>query len=63
MPRIFVYDGREFQDPDPGMTVQDVQNAYAEFMPEVRNAKVNHQTKAGNEYYTFEARVGTKGSR
>ena len=63
MPRIFVYDGREFQDPDPEMSVQDVQNAYAEFMPEVRNAKVNHHTQAGTEYYTFEARVGTKGAR
>lgn len=38
--RIFVYDGREFEDPDPKMTIDEVRLYYANFFPELGTAEV-----------------------
>ena len=35
MARIFVYDGREFPDPDPGMSVEQVKGTLADFYGEI----------------------------
>ena len=62
MVRIFIYDGREFEDPDPEMTVEQVKTSLADFYGELANATVN-ETKRGNDtIYQFNKRVGTKGA-
>ena len=46
MARVFVYDDREFPDPDPEMTVDQVKATLADFYGEIANASVK-QTKQG----------------
>ena len=61
MARIFICDGREHDDPDPGRTVQQVRDLFAQFYGEVANATVK-ETKRGNDtVYEFVKKVGTKG--
>ena len=38
MARIFVYDDREFPDPDPQMSVEQVKSTLADFYGEIANA-------------------------
>ncbi len=40
MTRIFVYDDREFPDPDPQMSVEQVKNTLSDFYREIANASV-----------------------
>ena len=40
MTRIFVYDDREFPDPDPQMSVEQVKATLADFYGEIANASV-----------------------
>ncbi len=69
MARIFIYDNREFPDPDPKLTVDQVRQNMAAFFPELANAEVKGPTKRPNpkepgvtdDVYTFVKRVGTKG--
>ena len=75
MPRVFVYDGREFPDIDPKMTIDEVRQHYAGFFPELSNAdtketkrKVPEATINGviipahdDDIIDFKKRVGTKG--
>ncbi len=69
--RIFVYDGREFQDPDPKMTPDEIRQYYVTFFPELANAEilapVNRPVKAPEEgveaVIEFKRRVGTKGKK
>lgn len=64
--RIFVYDGREFNDPDPNMSVEEVRQTLVPHFAELANASVT-QTKRTNkdgsedEVHTFTKRVGSKG--
>jgi len=68
-PRIFVYDGREFSDPDPKMTTDEVRQYYATFFPELANAEVlaavarDSKTAPGTreDVTEFRRRTGTKG--
>lgn len=61
--RIFVYDGREFPDPSPDLTVEDVRRQLAEFFPELVNADTREERRGDEEMrYTFSRRIGTKGS-
>ena len=62
MARIFVYDDREFPDPDPGMTVDEVKATLADFYGEVANASVKETRRGGDTIYEFQRRVGTKGA-
>lgn len=39
MVRIFVYDGREFPDPDPKLSTDEVRQSMANFFPELSNAE------------------------
>lgn len=71
MARIFIYDNREFPDPDPKLTVDQVRQNMAAFFPELANAEVKGPTKRPNpkepgvtdDVYTFVKRVGTKGKQ
>ena len=62
MGRIFVYDGREFEDPDPEMTVDQVRANLADFYGELANATVSETKRDENTIYQFNKRVGTKGA-
>ena len=62
MARIFVYDNREFPDPDENMTVDQVKGTLADFYGELANATVKKEVQRGDDViFEFERRVGTKG--
>lgn len=68
MARIFVYDGREFPDPDPVKTTEEVRAYFASFFPELSNAETKTGTRKRednpdqtDEIIEFKKRVGTKG--
>ena len=63
MARLFIYDGREFPDPDPTLSVEDVKRQLAEFFPEMANADVRQETRGEDTVITFAKRIGTKGRR
>ncbi|MFN8632922.1 MAG: PRTRC system protein C [Chloroflexota bacterium] len=63
MTRIFVYDGREFPDPDSGLSVEDVRRQLSDFFPELTNAETREERRGDDEVrYTFTRRIGTKGA-
>jgi PRTRC genetic system protein C len=62
MGRIFVYDGREFPDPDPTMSVDEVRSSWAHSIPELANASVKETKQGDDTVHTFERRTGTKGA-
>ena len=62
MTRIFVYDGREFPDPDPGLSVEDVRKQLGDFFPELTNADTREERRGDEVRYTFARRIGTKGT-
>ena len=61
MPRVFVYDGREFPDPDPRMSVDEVRQSMASFFPELANAESKPSKRGVDDIFEFKRRVGTKG--
>jgi len=68
MARVFVYDGREFPDPDPSLSVDEVRSSMANFFPELSNAETKEserdsETEPGQKdaIYEFKRRVGVKG--
>ena len=68
MPRVFVYDGREFPDPDPSLSVDEVRASMSSFFPELSNAETKETerdsaTEPGQKetVIEFRRRVGTKG--
>jgi PRTRC genetic system protein C len=63
MARIFVYDGREFPDPDPRLSVEDVRRQLSEFFPELANADTREERRGEDTVYSFRKRIGTKGRR
>ena len=62
MTRLFVYDDREFPDPDPQMSVEQVKNTLSDFYGEIANASVKETPRGNDTIYEFQRRVGTKGS-
>ncbi len=62
MARIFVYDDREFPDPDAGMTVDEVKQTLSDFYGEIANASVKETARGEDTIYEFQRRVGTKGA-
>lgn len=60
--RIFVYDGREWPDPDPAMTPDDVRQQMADSLPELSNATFTTEQRGDVQVITFQRRVGTKGA-
>jgi PRTRC genetic system protein C len=63
MARIFVVDGREFPDPGPQLTVEEVRQQLGEFFPELANADTREEQRGGDTRYVFTRRIGTKGQR
>ena len=61
MARIFVYDGREFDDPDPSMSVDDVKGTMADMYAEIATARVKTTQRGDDTIYEFEKVAGTKG--
>ncbi len=62
MARIFVVDEREFPDPDPSLTPDQVRESLVPFFPELSNAEVVPAVKRGDdEIIELKRRVGTKG--
>ena len=63
MARIFICDGREFPDPDPKLSVEDVRKQLTEFFPELANAETREEKRGEDAVYVFTKRIGTKGQR
>ena len=61
MSRIFVYDGREFPDPDPTRSPEEVKQIMSDFFPELANAEVREHQRDEDTIYELVRRVGTKG--
>ena len=61
MTRVFLYDGREFPDPDPSVTPEEVRRMMTDFFPELANAEVKEHKRDDNTVYELVRRVGTKG--
>jgi len=61
MARIIAYDGREFPDPDPKMSVDEVRQYLANFFPELSNAETKESKRGEDTIVEFKRRVGTKG--
>lgn len=59
--RIFIYDNREFPDPDPALKVDDVRQYFASFFPELSNAETKQVKRGDDDVISFNKRVGTKG--
>ncbi|HEX5502457.1 MAG TPA: PRTRC system protein C [Thermomicrobiales bacterium] len=62
MARVFIVDGRQFPDPDPQLSVQEVRAQFAEFFPELVNAETREEARGEDTYITFTRRIGTKGA-
>lgn len=61
MARVFVYDGREFPDPDPNLKVDEVRQYMATLLPELSNADTKESKRGEDTIIEFKKRVGTKG--
>jgi len=61
MARKFVYDGREFPDPDPNLSLDEVKQIMTGFFPELANAEVREHKMGEDTLYELVRRVGTKG--
>ena len=61
MSRIFIYDGREFPDPDPSLSPEEIKQMMAGFFPELSNADVTESARGDDQLFKFQRKVGTKG--
>ncbi len=61
MARVFVYDGREFPDPDPSLSVDEVRTSMSNFFPELSNAETTESKRGEDTIIEFKKRVGVKG--
>jgi len=61
MARVFVYDNREFPDPDPNMSPDEVRQSMTNFFPELANAEIKESKRGEDDIFEFKKRVGTKG--
>ncbi len=59
--RVFVYDGREFPDPDPKMSIDEVRQSMTNLFPELANAENKTSKRGEDDVIEFKKRVGTKG--
>src|SRR3989337_376040 len=65
MPRKFAYDGREFPDPDPAASTEEVKQMLSAFFPALATADtLEHKDEKEKDktIYEFRRRTGTKGS-
>ena len=59
--RVFVYDNREFPDPDPALSIDEVRQQMVEFFSELTNADQRSELRGDTQVITFSRRIGTKG--
>ena len=59
--RVFVYDNREFPDPDPALSIDEVRQQLVEFFSELTNADQRSELRGDTQVITFSRRIGTKG--
>ncbi len=59
--RKFIYDGREFPDPDPSLSVDEVRQNLTTFFPELSNADTRSEKQGDDTVVYLSKRVGTKG--
>jgi PRTRC genetic system protein C len=62
--RVFAYDGREFPDPDPTLTTEQVKQMFASFFPEVATAdikEIKDEKRPEVTIFEFVRKTGTKG--
>jgi len=59
--RIFVYDSREFPDPDPTLSTDEVRQSMSNFFPELSNAETKQSKRGEDDIIEFKKRVGVKG--
>ena len=60
--RVFKNGSTELPDPDPDMTVKQVQEHYATAYPEFTTGSfTGPEIEDGRQVYTFQRKVGTKG--
>jgi PRTRC genetic system protein C len=61
MARIFIYESREFPDPDPKLSIDEVRQNMTNFFPELSNADTKESKRGEDQVVEFKKRVGTKG--
>lgn len=61
MVRFFVIEEREFPDPDPKLTIEQVRDSFAEFLPELHQATHTVVQRGEDQLIDFSRTVGTKG--
>jgi PRTRC genetic system protein C len=61
MGRVFVYEGREFPDPDPSKDVEAVKQMMTDFFPELANADTKEVARGEDTLHEFVKKVGVKG--
>jgi len=61
MARVFVYDDREYPDPDPEMSAEEVKTFLANLLPELATAEIKQSKRGEDDIFEFKRRVGTKG--
>lgn len=60
--REFTYNGMRLPDPNPAMTVEQVQDLYAATYPEISTASVTGPEAVSNKLrYAFTRAIGSKG--
>jgi len=59
--RIFLYDGKDYPDPDATWSVEDVRQAMSNFMPELANSETIGTKRGDVDVFEFRRRTGTKG--
>lgn len=59
--RIFIVDGREFPDPSPEQSIEEIRAMYATYFPELATAEAQTTQRGEDTVITFQRRVGTKG--
>ncbi|MDD5060741.1 MAG: PRTRC system protein C [Candidatus Marinimicrobia bacterium] len=63
MVRKFAYDNREFPDPDPALTPEQVKQNMAPFFPELATAEIREHKIGEDTVYEFIRKTGTKGTK
>lgn len=63
MARIFVYEGKEYPDPDSSMSTNDVRESWVNYFPELSNAETKETKRGEDTLITFTKRAGTKGAK
>ena len=60
--RIFVADNREHPDPDPNLSIEQVRDMMADFLPDLIGATWTETPRDDDTVIDFQRRVSTKGN-